>query len=170
MLKYKFTQVLTKHSIYLCIYCKRADSIQQSCLPNQYVYCTELWTHHCVSAHSSLPTVEMEGWINFFIALSKRLAFAALFSYFVWKVVASVGSYNRKMIGTSISMENSDLLLNPSISICRVSWKQPPTSDRTPNLTELITAVSVKGGPNSTRYFMNIEQRDPVYLVKIYFH
>ena len=50
------------------------------------------------SAHPSLLTVEMEGRINTFIALTKRLAFAALFSYFVWKVVASVGSYNRKEI------------------------------------------------------------------------
>ena len=95
MLKYKFTQVLTKHSIYLCIY-KWADT--RACLPNQYVYCTELCTHHYSSAHPSLLTVEMEGRINTFIALTKRLAFAALFSYFVWKVVASVGSYNRKEI------------------------------------------------------------------------
>ena len=68
-----------------------------------------------------------------------------------------------KMIGTSISMENSDLLLNPSISICRTTWMKPPTTERTPNLTDLVVKVWAPSGPNNTRQLVDIQSNSSLF-------
>ena len=47
-------------------------------------------------------SAKMEGCMNTFIAYSKRLFFVALFSYFIWKVVSSAGTYNREEVNIHI--------------------------------------------------------------------
>ena len=49
-------------------------------------------------------------------------------------------------MGTSISLEDSDYILYPSITIC-IDPRVRPTSDRSPNVTELLEYVFTQG-PN----------------------
>ena len=71
------------------------------------------------------------------------------------------------MVGTSVSMENSEMLLNPSITVCMPMGEMPPTATRTPDLKDLLKEVNFRSGPNNTRQSMEIEERDIITWSKI---
>ena len=71
------------------------------------------------------------------------------------------------MVGTSVSMENYEMLLNPSITVCMPMGEKPPTATRTPVLKDLVKEVYFRSGPNNTRQQMEIEERDRITQSKL---